>query len=208
MTVVFVLLFVGYIPTGHFNFVSHESDEAVYDPPLPLNLTGNGRINWASRIFDSGDAFYQCETYQCRPIRNPSEHERIYVMAGSFAACFFKGGMVKNDEPFLAMTLSLVLLTYSYAVRVGKLFQLSSSRVFSTLRGTLDKGYSYLLMKCEAFLQWCWPSFAYVFAALFLPLIGGLYCTLNLMMDLWSSSFMEVRTEPRLHFLATYSCVL
>lgn len=177
MAVLLFLLIVAFIPTGHFYFT--QSASLRHDP---IDLGGTD----ASLTFDDGEgvmwAFEDVEV------------DLRYVLPSSPAVCFFKSGMSigRNQQAYISLIVSLILLSHGYLMRLGKLFETSSSILSHLLRGSIEQGHCSLIRMWENKLQRMGPETALKLCVVFLPLQATLYYTILAFMDIYSSMAAEV----------------
>lgn len=171
-----VLIFVGFIPTGHFNF---------NDPS-------------AAGVYDLGDVLVEANETEIFHYLAPNDPELsvrgvwINVLRASPAACFLKGGMDKSGAAFLSMVVSLIFLVFGYTVRICKLFAVSSTGIYHVLVRTSKRAHETLLRAWEQKLRTMRPSTGLKLAATVLPLQSSVYFLFRSYVDLYGSSLFEV----------------
>lgn len=120
------------------------------------------------------------------------DNQEVVIFFESPAACFFKGGMRKSTTAFVSMISSLLLLVYSYLIRVVKIFEGPSQLMSQRTHGVLDRRYRALLIKWEQWFTTRKSGALVVLGIIFLPLQASIYCTFRLFLHLFTSTFAEV----------------
>lgn len=173
LTVLLVFLLVAVVPTGHFEFDYDHSAEPsrLYDGSVRL---------------DVGDRIIPGTRYDTSTL----------VSWASPAVCFLKGGWERDRVSFTSMVYFVVLLLYSYVVRVSRLFQRTSIGLKSTIQSSLEGGHRQILDAWQSYLRTLRPETGLLIGAICVPMQTGLYFSLRMMLDIYSSMFVEVCPFP------------
>ncbi|KFA80079.1 hypothetical protein S40288_11363 [Stachybotrys chartarum IBT 40288] len=170
MTALVIMLLVAFIPTGHFGYYWGYVTDA---------------IDWEDEYtdWDLGDRII--------PVGGGFELIRSrYVLTSSPAICFYKTG--GSDDEFISMIFSVCLLAYGYFIRVAKLFQTSSTGLGFFLHANVDRFQQIMLRRWARLLRRMKPGVALWVAAWAIPFQTSLYFALKMIVDLYSSTVIEM----------------
>ncbi|KFA62590.1 hypothetical protein S40285_10344 [Stachybotrys chlorohalonatus IBT 40285] len=170
MTALVIMLIVAFIPTGHFYYYWSDDTDAID--------WEDGYAEW-----DLGDRIIPAD-------RGLEWIRPRYVLASSPAICFYKTGGSVNE--YVSMIFSVCLLAYGYFIRAAKLFQSSSTGLGFFLHAKVDRFQQVMLRTWARLLHRMKPEVALRVAAWAIPFQTSLYFVLKMILDLYSSTVIEM----------------
>ncbi|WYZ36429.1 hypothetical protein EsH8_XIV_000029 [Colletotrichum jinshuiense] len=233
MSLLVILLFIGLIPTGHFNFISKvwtvASKVDFGDFVYPNDCDDFGQIgsqyfgcwlpNNATGFTDFDDNGYRSGTcgpklctvagkplseYQPTnddtlrrlwipdPMLHPETVDWQVILPESPARCYLKGGMPRTSSTFTSLIISLLLLAYSFLLRVIKTFERSNEVLSFISHKRLYHLFQGVAQTWRQKLRQVGPKVSLLMTSVLLPFQNSVYFTFYVFLHLYTSVLAEV----------------